>query len=322
MKNKDYLYAVAAIRASENSLLRQSDLEQLINAPDYKKAVSLLAEKGYEIPSGSDYSSMLDRHTEEVWALVKKSAPDAEELNAFIVKNDFQNLKAILKAEAMSYNAEDYLAVPSVIDPKALLEAVGKRDFDSLPEFIRDAAREAYDTLTKTGNGQLCDVIIDTATLGAIIAFADKGSDAVLSEYARQYVLCADIKTGYRCVKTGKNAAFVKLAVAECGFFAKDSFASAVLAGEEEFMDFLSSNGLSEYREALEKNTTAFEKFCDDRMLEIMKKAKMTAFGVSPIAAYFTAKETEIKCLRIILSAKQSAVSNEVIRERMRELYV
>ena len=322
MQNKDYLYAVASIRACENSLLKQSDLEQLINAPDYKKAVSLLAEKGYEEPEGTDYSAMLDRHMEEIWALVKKSAPEAEELNAFIVKNDFQNLKAILKSEVMAYKAQDYFATPSVIEPEELFDAVDKREFDRLPEFISQCAADAYDVLAKTGNGQLCDVTIDTATLGAIEKFADMGNDSTLSEYAHKYVLCADIKTAYRCMRTKKNAAFVKLAIAPCPLVSADGLVSAVLEGEEAFFEFLSANGLSDFKEALERNASAFEKYCDDCMLEIIKKAKMTAFGVSPLAAYYVAKETEVKCLRIILSAKLSSVSNDTIRERMRELYV
>ena len=39
MKKNDYLFAVASVRAKENSLLKQGDLEQLINIEDYKKAV-------------------------------------------------------------------------------------------------------------------------------------------------------------------------------------------------------------------------------------------------------------------------------------------
>lgn len=322
MKNNDYLYAVAAIRATEGTLLKQSDLEQLINAPDYKKAINLLSEKGYDEPKGSDYSEMLDKKLNEIWTLVRKSAPEAEELNAFIVKNDFQNLKAVLKSEIMGYNAADFLVEPSVIEPEKLLDAVSKRKFDELPEFISECASEAYETLTKTGNGQLCDVIIDTSTLSAIRYFAEKGTDQTLKEYAESYILAADIKTGYRCVKTGKNAAFVKRAICNSSLVNKDGLVQAVLSGEEEFLDYLSASGLSEYREALEKNGSAFEKYCDDSMLRIMKKAKMTAFGVSPIAAYYTAMETETKCLRIILSAKLSSVSADVIRERMREVYV
>ena len=44
--------------------------------------------------------------------------------------------------------------------------------------------------------------------------------------------------------------------------------------------------------------------------------------GIGPLAAYYVAKETEIKALRIILSAKISGASNDTVRERMRELYV
>ena len=93
MKKNDYLFAVASVRALENSLLKQSDLEQLINAEDYNKAALLLSEKGYEI-KGTDYSVALDGELEKTWDYLVKAAPEAEALKAFIVKNDFQNLKA------------------------------------------------------------------------------------------------------------------------------------------------------------------------------------------------------------------------------------
>ena len=320
--NKDYLYSVAEIRAVENSLLNKTDLEQLINAPDYKSAISLLTEKGYKEPEGSDYSSMLDGELSRVWDMIKESAPDAQSLDAFVLKNDFQNLKAVLKSEVMGYDAKDFMIKPSVIEPETLLDRVGKRLFSELPEFISETAEKAYTTITTTGNGQLCDVIIDRGALEAILSAAQSGGDMILSEYAQMFVLTSDIKTAYRCIKTKKNQAFVISALAECDAVNARSLAEAAVSGEEAFAEYLSSNGLSQYREELEKGTQNFEKFCDDSMLEIMKKAKMTAFGVSPIASYYVAKETEIKCLRIILSAKLSSVSNDIIRERMRELYV
>ena len=101
MKTQDYLYAVSALRVSEESLLKESDLEQLINAPDYKKAIALLTEKGYEKPDGNDFSKMLDNRLSEVWDRVVKSAPEAKSLNMLIIKNDFQNLKAIIKSEVI-----------------------------------------------------------------------------------------------------------------------------------------------------------------------------------------------------------------------------
>ena len=58
------------------------------------------------------------------------------------------------------------------------------------------------------------------------------------------------------------------------------------------------------------------------QVMENMKKAKYTAFGLGPIAAYIFARMTEIGCVRIILSAKFNGTSEETVRERMRELYV
>ena len=77
-----------------------------------------------------------------------------------------------------------------------------------------------------------------------------------------------------------------------------------------------------EFAEALKNSPSAFEKYCDDAVMENMKKAKYTAFGLGPIAAYIFARMTEIGCVRIILSAKFNGTSEETVRERMRELYV
>lgn len=322
MKEKDYLFAVSSIRANEAELLNESDMEQLINAPDYKKAIAILAEKGYEEPQGSNYSQMLDREIEKTWNTINKSAPEAIALRAFIVKNDFQNLKAILKAEVTGNDASKYFVLPALIDPDDMLEKVKQRQFSDLPDFISECAVKAYDTLIKTGNGQLCDIIIDTKALEAIIAFAKESNDNTLIDYAENFCFSAAIKTAYRSIKTNKNETFLNLAIAECDLYDKKELIIAALKGEDEFFDFLQTKGFSAYKDALKQGTSTFEKFCDDKSMEIMKTAKMTVFGISPLAGYFVAKEMESKCLRIILAAKISGVDNEAVRERMRALYV
>lgn len=322
MKNKDYLFAVAAIRANELSLLKESDLEQLINAPDYKKAVSMLAEKGYDLPEGNNYSKMLDNELEKTWQKINESAPEADALKTFIVKNDFQNLKAILKSEMTKNDAKQFFVSPCIYDAEKMLESISERKFEELPELIADTAKKAYDTIVKTGNGQLCDIIIDAAALEAILSFASESNDDTLIEYAQQFCLLTNVKTAYRSVKTNKNQTFLEMAVAENSLVDKKQFIEEALKGENELFEFLGQKGYSKLKEAFEKGTSSFEKYCDDESIRIMKKAKMTVFGISPLAGYYVARETEIKCLRIILSAKLSGVSNDVIRERMRELYV
>ena len=56
--------------------------------------------------------------------------------------------------------------------------------------------------------------------------------------------------------------------------------------------------------------------------MECVNKAKYTAFGIDPIIAYYVARDAEIKTVRIVLSAKINNLPADVIRERVRTLYV
>ncbi|MEG1437195.1 MAG: V-type ATPase subunit, partial [Oscillospiraceae bacterium] len=60
----------------------------------------------------------------------------------------------------------------------------------------------------------------------------------------------------------------------------------------------------------------------DDLIMNCIKPARYKAFGVDPIVAYYLAKDAEIKSVRIILSAKLNHLPADIIRERVRALYV
>lgn len=320
--DKNYLYAVANIRANELSLLSRADIDALIDAPDYKTALTLLDGKGYDTSFGSDYSAMLDGETEKTWSLIKSVAPNAEALDIFIVKNDFQNLKAVLKSEKTGEDAEKYLVSPSVIPKELLLKAVKERDFDSLPDFISDAAEKCLEVITKTENGQLCDIAADRACLEAMSGFAKSADNDIVAAYGDIFIKSAVLKTAYRAILTNKKRGFLEEALPDIPEIKKADLIDASLQGTDALYDFVSSRGLESFAEALKNSPSAFEKYCDDAVMENMKKAKYTAFGLGPIAAYIFARMTEIGCVRIILSAKFNGTSEETVRERMRELYV
>lgn len=320
--DKNYLYAVANIRANELSLLSRADIDALIDAPDYKTALTLLDGKGYDTSFGSDYSAMLDGETEKTWSLIKSVAPSAEALDIFIVKNDFQNLKAVLKSEKTRDDAEKYLVSPSVIPKELLLKAVKERDFDSLPDFISGAAEKCLEVITKTENGQLCDIAADRACLEAMSGFAKSADNDIVAAYGDIFIKSAVLKTAYRAILTNKKRGFLEEALPDIPEIKKADLIDASLQGTDALYDFVSSLGLESFAEALKNSPSAFEKYCDDAVMENMKKAKYTAFGLGPIAAYIFARMTEIGCVRIILSAKFNGTSEETVRERMRELYV
>ena len=68
--------------------------------------------------------------------------------------------------------------------------------------------------LRETGDGQLCDIIIDKAALNAILQAGKASGDPLLAFYAEHTVATANIKTAVRCQKTGKSLAFIQRALA------------------------------------------------------------------------------------------------------------
>ena len=56
--------------------------------------------------------------------------------------------------------------------------------------------------------------------------------------------------------------------------------------------------------------------------MEYIKKAKLLCFGFEPILAFLIGKEYELQAVRIILSGKINGVPVEIIKERLRDMYV
>lgn len=97
-----------------------------------------------------------------------------------------------------------------------MLEIVKNKEFWRLPPAMSEAAQEAYDVLLHTGDGQLCDVIVDRAALEAISEAGRNAEDAIIRDYAESVVAIADIKIAVRSQKTGKSQEFLKRALAPC----------------------------------------------------------------------------------------------------------
>ena len=132
----------------------------------------------------------------------------------------------------------------------------------------------------------------------------------------------ANIKIAVRSQKTGKSADFMKRAMAPCKNISVDALAHAAAGGFNSICDYLSTAGYGECAERLKESPSAFERWCDDRIIQTIKPQKYEVASVGPLFAYVLARENEIKTVRIILSGKASKLPDEKIRERIREMYV
>lgn len=314
MSTTKYANAVAAIRAMENSLLSRNDLDQLIASATKTERDNIVASKR---GSGAEELTL-----EGVWETIRAYAPDCRELEILLYRNDFHNLKAALKSMMAGKEPQGYYIRPTNLDLDALYPALSAKEYGELPEYIRGTASEAYELLTRTLDGQLADSLVDTACMKAMQAAADRSGSDFMKRYAQLTTVCADIKTAYRCCRMKKQKAFIETAICGSGELDKDSLVRASLGGTEGLFSCLESTSFGDAAKLLAESPAAFEKWCDDVIMELAETARMQAFGSEPLAAYYIAAEAELKNLRIISVCKESGTDRETITERMRKLYV
>lgn len=312
MSTTKYANAVAAVKTMENTLLTRNDMEQFINASSTAEIDSLISAK----KGGNTASS------ESVWEMIHDYAPDSRELEILLYKNDFHNLKAALKAMISGKEPQKYYIRPTNLDLNHLEQVLSAKEYDILPDFIRDTAEKAYELIVDTSDGQLVDSFIDTAALSAMQkSSADFGGDFI-QKYAQLITVYADIKTAYRLSRMKKHRNFIENAICGSSELDRDSLVNETLGGTENLLNFLESTIYSEAAKLLRDSPAQFEKWCDDMIMELAETARMKSFGTEPLISYYIAAETEEKNLRIITVCRESGADRETITKRMRKLYV
>ncbi|MBR3146699.1 MAG: V-type ATPase subunit [Eubacterium sp.] len=323
---EEYTYAVARIRALENSLLTGSVIDQLISCQNEEQCIHLLEEKGWgDTDTAGNGDAMLAREEEKIWGVVKDLHIDMKHFDVLSLPKEFQNLKAAVKEAAAGPAGADIYYEGMSMSGSELSEIIRNRDFDRLPDSMKSAASEAYDTLLHTGDGQLCDVIIDKACLEAVL---DAGREAgrsgygVIRDYAESVVCIADIKTAVRSARTKKSQDFLMKALVDTESFSASYLAKAAAQGEDAVTEYLLTTDYRDAAESLSESPSAFERWCDDRMIESLQSQKYETFTIGPVIAYVIARQNEIKTVRLILTGKANGLPDESIRERVRQMYV
>lgn len=322
MANEQYVYAVARIHSKELTLLDKQVLEQLLASKSHEECMRVLTDKGW---GSSDYMSaeqMLSYEREKTWELMKEIVEDMSIFNTFLYENDFHNLKASLKQYYAHKEMPNVFIKNATVAPELINQAVKEHDFTLLPEFMRESAKEAYEVLMHTGDGQLCDVILDRAALDTLYQKASETKLVLFQKYAELRIVAANINIAVRGLKTGKKNSFFQDAIAECETLDKNQLIEAILQGEQELYQYLETTIYVDAVQAIKESPSAFERWCDNVIMEEIKLQKNNHFSVEPLAAFILARESEIKSVRIILSGKLNNLSQDLIRERIREMYV
>ncbi len=323
MMDRDYTFAVARTRALEVSLFNQAMIEQMIAMKSYDEVLRFIQEKGWgNDKTSQDADAILAAENNKIWQTVSELGVPMEVFDVLSYPNLYHNVKTAIKEAYTGELRDDFYFEGTSPSREEIRDIVGKKDFSKLPKGLEKAGQEAYEVLVHSGDGQMCDVILDQACLKAISDAGKETSEDIIQKYAQVIVATTNIKIAVRCQMTGKNADFMHRAMISCPDVDIERLIKAAQTSFDEICEYLNGNGYADAANALRISPSAFERWCDNYLMEMLRPQKYESFSVGPIVAYVLARQMEIKTVGIILSGKRNHLPESFIRERIREMYV
>lgn len=320
MSNK-FVYQNAQIKSRESKLLTLQGVQRLFDAKNPKEAMKVLIELGFGngfTTDDEDFDALFAQEENNLCALLKEMNV-AGALDAFLLENDYVNLKIATKAFCVktepTFLPDGLYAADNIVDVLNGAEVVG---------FDKHFANAIKGASTLVGQEDVTprqiDTYIDKKAYEHIFAIVAKSGKAT-KEYFEKKADFANIGTFARVKKLGLDFEFFKSCYIEGGKIALSTYENA-----ETLDDLAATFKKTEYEKltanlATNKNVVAYEVECENILLKAWKDESFDMFSVAPIASYYFTKKTELKVAKLIVAGIKNHVAPQIIKERMRELY-
>ncbi|MFO7151970.1 MAG: V-type ATP synthase subunit C [Bacillota bacterium] len=332
-RDEEFLFTSGRVKALENRLLGRSIIERILEAEDTEAVLRVLSETDYapefeEAGSIYDFEKALENSMKRTFDLIRESLNDRRIVRFFTLKYDYQNLKVIAKSRILGSEASGSLSRLGEV-PLDELVKLGKDEADAaVPEAMKTAFEAAMRIYEETRDPQQVDLLLDRALYEELVELTKGIGHQFLKDYLAASVDLTNIKAMVRLKYMEADFRTLGKALLPGGTLGQDFFEKYYQEPLQSLVEALSSSRYAVVvKEGLEKwiatgNPASYEKLSDDYLLGILKKGLYKPFGLETVVGYIGARENEIKILRVLLVGKINGISEDLIRERLRDVYV
>ncbi len=328
MKETRFAFAVAYMRTLENKMLEQTDIDAMLAMNGVSDAMKFLADKSYGTGerTGSEgkreIDEMLKAELEKSWQEIREACPKGAPIDVLLYQNDFMNLKTIMKAVFSGGRWEHLMMYPCTAEPHVIYKAVSENDMDELPALLRIPAADAYEVLARTNDGQRAEMILDKAAFSAMRGMAKEAKNKFLAGWVELWAQLTNMKTALRSVRDKRDINFLKEAFLDSAEIGGDALLAAAAQDEAAVLNVFTESGYEDAAEAAKRSISEFEKWTDNALMDYIKSAKNSCFGFEPLVAYLFGKKAELQAVRIVLYGLLNEVPRNILKERLRDMYV
>lgn len=200
-KERIYPFAVASVRSMENKLLTKQKLLQMAEAKDAEEALRFLQDSDYgktQIGDVHEFETMIQANLEEAYQAMGKLIPNEVFMDIFRFKNDYHNVKVLIKEEISKVNGQEIPDSGRFDSVEDLRKFFRERNYMEMPCIDEKAVEEAIELYAKTKNGRYIDTTLDRACFRVMSDAAEKLGIPYVATYVRKLADITNLKTLYR----------------------------------------------------------------------------------------------------------------------------
>lgn len=332
MDKMKFTQAVSRIWVLETKLLDKPKVERMIEAPSASEVLRILNETEYSnvasnIKRAEDYEEILSAELKRVYDLVYEISPIKEVVKIMSLKYDYHNVKVLLKGKALGKDLSSMIIKLGNLNLQEIKRKIDGDNYKSLNGTLGKGVQEAMKVFEETKDPQKIDIIIDKYMYKELVEIQKKLDYKFIDNLVKAMIDSTNIRTLLRIKKQNKGRDFAEEVIAQGGVIDSSKLVALLNESPENIMAKLQSTIYSDLiKEGFEgyiatESASLLEKLSDNYIMELMKDSKLVTFGPEKLLSYIYAKETEIKVIRIIMVGKLNNIAEEVIRERLRDIY-
>ncbi len=318
-----FVFQNARIKAIETRLLSQQQQQRLMDASNASEVFKLLFEMGFgggAAVENGDFDKMFEAEEHFAVSILRQFNVDGE-LDAFLLLNDFHNLKALLKA-SVTGEENPVIMAEGIFDVEKIKAAI-VGEISDLPQEMTEIISK-INKLIADGKAtpRLIDTVVDKASYRAALKSVKRNAKLI-----RQYFVAKidylNILSFLRCKRADQSQKFFLEIFIDGGDLSEDFFVSVYESTNEAFKEKCK---FTPYQDIVAKavddnNLTAFEVAADNSLLIKWRENYNEMFSPAPILYYYFEKLTEIKVIKLIVAGVKNHVEPSLIKERMCEIY-
>ncbi len=321
-----YAFATAQVRAIETQMLSRAVLLDMANAQNFEDAADLLTASEYALPQGSrnftEVENILKLRRSAVRKLFADLMIDEPIAELFRARDDFANMRLAIRRTLTEKPLGTDYSDDGNVAAEQFEQVFEQENYSLLPDYMQQAVGRAVLAYYQKKDIRQIDYAIDSVQAEYNLQKARQLESVFLLGLFRTRIDLTNIRTMLRLkfAESDQRSVFLSGGYIEqqrlkhgldIGYEAVGAlfFATPYYEVVESGVNYFVSN----------KSFLKLEQQCEEHLTGFLRTTLQITAGPQPVIAYLLMKENEIRTVRLILTAKNSALETKLILDCLGE---